>query len=162
MDIQQLVPFVGPILGMLVFFGCIAMLVWLDHRKAIRLRQIEKDEHLALAERGQPVSIEQLHYAEAEKARYQAIGAIGAGVGISLACAAGLATVVIVLYANRPDTPTSPLLWVSLIVMWPVVSAAVLVTSVLSLQYLRRLDTARYRLSSPVESNNVQKAKEHA
>lgn len=120
-------------LGFMVsFFGFIVLLVWLDHRNKQRLREIDKEEHLALAERGLADHVTQLKQAEVEKERQRAVGAIGVAVGVSLACAAGMATMFVGMVGERV-----PLAWIAAVVLWPVVGAAILVNSILCLRALR-------------------------
>ncbi len=72
-------------LAYLVFFGGIAVLVWLDQRGKTQRRHLEHTERMRALELGRPLE-------DAEVARYKALGAIGVAVPIASMSAAMVGT----------------------------------------------------------------------
>jgi hypothetical protein len=81
----DLILIVGNVIGISVFFGGIAVLVWLDQRGKTRRRELEHLERMRALELGRPLE-------DAEVARYKALGAIGVAVPIASLSAALVGT----------------------------------------------------------------------
>ena len=101
--------------------GGLALLMWMDFRHKQRMRELEKEEHLALVERGLSEHVENLHWADAGKSRSRAIAGIGMSVGLGMPLSGMLATLFLSLWAT-PGYTFAPL-----IVLWLVVGAVTLV-----------------------------------
>src|SRR5262245_6504954 len=107
------------ILGMI---GGIALLVRMDYRHKQRMRELEKEEHLALAEKGMTGHLEELARSATEKARYTAAGAVGVAVGLGVPGCAMLATLFLGMNTGDGAYIVAPL-----IVMWVMSGSVVLV-----------------------------------
>jgi len=112
----------GQILGIVAFFGMIAVFVWLDQRGKTQRRQLEHAERMRALDRGVPLQ-------DAETARWNALGAIGVAVPVSAFSAAALATGLLMI---KPE-----IAFVALVVLWPVAGVVSLVSTLVVLAYFR-------------------------
>lgn len=122
--------------------GIIVLLVWMDHRNRQRLRLIERDEFLELTERGLSDHAQEKSRLVAEKARYQAIGAIGVATALGLPSAGLIVTMALARNMGQPGTAAA------LIVLWAISGVAVLVVGTVCVGALRT-PTAIRPLSTP-------------
>lgn len=130
------VAFAGTV-GSIIFFGGIALLMWIDQRGKSRQRDLEHAERMKALEVGQPLPDAEIARAKADSTRSAVAGLIGVFVPLFMAGAATITTCVTIAQANIPWERSSTSL---LIVVWIVSGLISLVTVVLSLVAVRRRD----------------------
>lgn len=128
------VAFAGTV-GSIIFFGGIALLMWVDQRGKIRQRDLEHAERMKALEVGQPLPDSDIARAKADSTRAGVAGFIGVCVPLFMASAATITTCVTISHSNVPWERSSTAL---LIVVWIVSGLISLLTVVLSLVALRR------------------------
>jgi hypothetical protein len=131
------VAFAGTV-GSIIFFGGIALLMWVDQRGKLRQRDLDHAERMKALEVGQPLPDADVARAKADSTRAAVAGVIGVFVPLFMAAAATVTTCVTIAQANVPWERSSTSL---LIVVWIVSGLISLVTVVLSLIAVRRRGT---------------------
>lgn len=128
------VAFAGTV-GSIIFFGGIALLMWVDQRGKFRQRDLEHAERMKALEVGQPLPDTDIARAKADATRAGVAGLIGIFVPFFMASAATITTCVTIGTTTGPWDRSSTAL---LIVVWLVSGLISLLSVVLSLAALRR------------------------
>jgi len=90
------------VLGSISFFGGVGLLMWIDSRSKLKVRQLEHAERLKALECGQPLPDADIARAAAEQSRTRAAGFIGTVVPIVMAGVAIGGTAILCWYLSEP------------------------------------------------------------
>lgn len=90
------------VLGALAFFGGVGLLMWIDSRSKLKIRQFEHAERLKALECGQPLPDAEVARAASEQSRTRAAGFIGTMVPMVMAGVAIGATAILCWHLSEP------------------------------------------------------------